>query len=611
MESSPNGKGTLYPAQIKSGRLGLLAATMDTTASLHDPWIMGLRFWYLLLIDVTSQSFMDQCLRARYIAFCDLPPLVVLDSIDKLCDAHLLVIARKTQPSFLRDVLRLVPDQCAGFIHVLERAIGRISNTDTSAVRSWRQILTFLLRPNFGLDVNSSESFVDEWESRNSGSFTDVRTDLGSMFYSITRPFFERNVACFGYGTHGPGASAYRTRRGDIVTSRLTINQKDHYLEANPNFWIGLPDEIPTVPEHDFPLRTNVLKLVPKSWKKLRLICIEPVSLQYHQHFIMHGLYCAIEIDDFWRSHVDFSHVERVIPLIRSGSISGDYATIDLSAASDSVSVSHMRGLLMHTDFSYLLHMMETSRSISTLLPNGRCVEANLAATMGNGFCFPLETLVFGTLCAIAIDKCGDDVTHSRFRVYGDDIIIEERFVEALLSTLGEFGFSVNESKSFTGDSPFRESCGFEFYHGIDITPLRLPRTLKGIDVIDGSLDAMYSLVDISNQCFDRFPLLRREIVHSLIRDGHWAIPFSVDGLRGIRSRFPNNDHLVGGYSEDLQRDIRLYPQLQCKTEVRKRQSLALYEWLGSANAHPNRTIGVSEGSRVAARGSFKTINWF
>lgn len=587
-------------------RPGLVASSKVLTDVGLDPWIQGLRLWYLMLQDVTSESFMSQCLRARFVAYCDLPMLEVLDSLDKLCDAHLVVIANKAQPSFIRDVLRLVPDQCRGFIHTLERAIGDISSRDVPTVRSWRQILTFMLRPTFGRQLDATE-FVLDWESRNATAYPEEAYEFGYYLFSVTDIAFEERVFSHGFGCHGPGSVTYMVGERQ-KTSRLTTNAKDKLLYRIEDFDIGLPMEIPC---HDIECSVNTLLAVPKTWKKPRLIAVEPCNLQFHQQFLKNGLYGAIREDTFWSRHIDFEHAEKAYPLVFQGSRRGTYATVDLSAASDSVSVGHMLGLFV--DYPDLTHALLRVRSQQTLLPDGKRVDARLAATMGNAFCFPVETLVFGVICVMAIDKCGGDVDHSRFRVYGDDIIIEGKYCDTLLDLLTEYGFCPNIQKTFSDpDSHFRESCGLECYMGQDVTPVRLPRSFSALNIHADPLDAISAWVALANECYGKLPSVRKEIVRSLVTVGHLAIPFSEDGSLGIRSiTTPTNSHLIGGGCVDLQRDIRLYPALSQRTELREAGSLALYEWLGRAQESEDRQIGGLETSRVAARGVDRTINWF
>lgn len=159
--------------------------------------------------------------------------------------------------------------------------------------------------------------------------------------------------------------------------------------------------------------------------------------------------------------------------LARQGSIDGSYATLDLSSASDTVA-KQLVFMLLPYDWAFLL---DISRS-STVLLEGTPVKLEKFSSMGNGFTFPLETLIFWALTS----SCSATDFAS---VYGDDIVVRTEDVALCTRVLEASGFSLNREKSFwTG--PFRESCGVDYLRGIDIRPyyqknLISPRELFGL----------------------------------------------------------------------------------------------------------------------------------
>lgn len=86
-------------------------------------------------------------------------------------------------------------------------------------------------------------------------------------------------------------------------------------------------------------------------------------------------------------------------------------------------------------------------------------------SSMGNGFTFELETVIFYALAR----ACGGSkaCTH----VFGDDIITESEVVPLLREVLDFCGFVVNEEKSFSSGS-FRESCGHDYFDGVFVRPV-------------------------------------------------------------------------------------------------------------------------------------------
>jgi hypothetical protein len=96
---------------------------------------------------------------------------------------------------------------------------------------------------------------------------------------------------------------------------------------------------------------------------------------------------------------------------------------------------------------------------------NGRWIRLEKFSSMGNGFTFELETLVFyGTIKALAPDL----VAGRDFWVYGDDIIVPTSIANDVIAALKYIGFTPNPNKTFV-KGPFRESCGGDFYGGVGV----------------------------------------------------------------------------------------------------------------------------------------------
>jgi hypothetical protein len=104
----------------------------------------------------------------------------------------------------------------------------------------------------------------------------------------------------------------------------------------------------------------------------------------------------------------------------------------------------------------------------------GEVVKLQKFSSMGNGFTFPLESLIFYALAKAACDDENDAVS-----IYGDDIIVPTEKYQRVVSALHAAGFEVNLSKSYHS-GPFRESCGKDYYLGVDIRPFYLKDRLSG-----------------------------------------------------------------------------------------------------------------------------------
>lgn len=140
-------------------------------------------------------------------------------------------------------------------------------------------------------------------------------------------------------------------------------------------------------------------------------------------------------------------------------------ATLDLSQASDTMAW----GLLLEGLPVEWFHLLDLGRADYTEMPDGTFVELEKFCSMGNGFTFPLETVVFLALIQTFVPQKERCLT----AVYGDDIIVPQRYAAALIDALEFSGFSVNTKKSFLAGN-FFESCGHDFFNGVNVRPFFL-----------------------------------------------------------------------------------------------------------------------------------------
>lgn len=215
-------------------------------------------------------------------------------------------------------------------------------------------------------------------------------------------------------------------------------------IDEDGDEWFGI-----TLHLHD-----GRLEFVPKNAKTHRSVIVEPV---------LNGLYQLALGDHMTRRlaafGVDLRDQTRNQNLALSGSLTGALATLDLSAASDSVS-SELVFSLLPLDWAIGLARGRTGH----ILYRGLRITLEKFSSMGNGFTFPLQSLIFWALARAVCDK--DEVVS----VYGDDIILPSARSEEFIRLLTCSGFAVNEEKSYT-TGPFRESCGRDYYRGIDVRP--------------------------------------------------------------------------------------------------------------------------------------------
>lgn len=264
----------------------------------------------------------------------------------------------------------------------------------------------------------------------------------------------------------GPGASTTTKRRMAVPSIKL---RPPFACSPNSVQYLGsifscLPHLLPPplvegddeVQRVDVEIHPGRLEFVPKDAKSYRSIVVEPVLTSMYQLAIGAAIerrlrYVGIDIRDQTRNQ----------RLARLGSIDGSLATIDLSSASDTISYELVRFLLPDDWFDLLRAFRSPQVSYQ-----GNSLTLEKFSSMGNGFTFPLETLVFYGLCyAVCTDR-------GSISVYGDDIIVASSDFPAVSAALSLAGFTVNEKKSFS-HGPFRESCGKDYVHGIAVRPYR------------------------------------------------------------------------------------------------------------------------------------------
>ncbi|UUW21284.1 MAG: RNA replicase beta chain [Sanya fiers-like virus 15] len=201
---------------------------------------------------------------------------------------------------------------------------------------------------------------------------------------------------------------------------------------------------------------------VPKNAKTNRPICIEPSGNMFIQKAYGSAIRNQLERFGYKLDTAPELHGE----LARIGSIDGSYATIDLSAASDTVAYELVKFILPIDWFNSL----NTVRCRFTEF-DGRYLRLEKFSSMGNGYTFELESLIF--LCLGLACRSHLKMTNTRISTFGDDIICHPRVGELLIELLGTAGFTTNKEKTFLTGS-FRESCGQDFFNGVNVRPVYL-----------------------------------------------------------------------------------------------------------------------------------------
>jgi hypothetical protein len=305
----------------------------------------------------------------------------------------------------------------------------------------------------------------------------------------------------FDHGRHGPG-SAVGALGTDFYTKSFSSPLlcthpliKAMYKHSLQNDHQSLWDIAESNREHVFGeigfCEGSRFHFVPKDDSTSRMIAIEPSLNMFYQlglgRLLENGLKTHFGLDLSIQPQIN-----QQVALV--GSVTDDLCTIDLSNASDSLAMPMLRWALPPSVMKYL----EVLRSPCGTLQGERVV-LHMVSTMGNGFTFPLETLVF-TCCVLSALRshhikmerplrdlapvspfvpygiqANENVAHGTHKeryglwgVFGDDIVCHREVVDRVLRLLDLLGFEVNREKSFV-EGPFRESCGRDFFKGHDV----------------------------------------------------------------------------------------------------------------------------------------------
>lgn len=323
---------------------------------------------------------------------------------------------------------------------------------------------------------------------------------------------------------------------------------------------------LPGEPRTLFPFPDSLKKLnrvcelcaVPKTATSIRWISKEPPALSYTQHGVQRALVKVLR--KTVKNHLDFSDSDRSGRLARRGSLFGDYATIDLSSASDSITWK----LVSRIFPSHVRKLLWATRSDYVVLPKVEGVQQTMRmakfAPMGSATCFPVESVVFLACCLVALDFYNDStssIRKTRCLVYGDDMVVEEWLVPYLMKVLEQCHFDCNTSKSFTGQclNNFREACGEEAYNGFSIKPLRISRNRYQASTLNpgASLSGLIDRYNASVEYFIELSTLYRRRLEQTVYNGRpalYQIGWGGTRLKTTSSPFNRNRF----WNADLQR---------------------------------------------------------
>lgn len=367
------------------------------------------------------------------------------------------------------------------YLEVIEFQFDYSFDTSVDDFISARQIQAFLNKQDFldlGVDKEKKawDSFIEmENHCRNTNERfrnqnVGVNPPVAAILFIAQRKIAQILGSCPSFTDldfqFGPGATTNvkkarsnpRVKLEALIT--CSTNVATHVKEYLALFPLWRDHHICN-DELKLQLSHGSLQFVPKTSTSLRSIGVEPTLNGLLQGGI--GRYLKKRLK---YAGVDLSDQGRNQKLAFKGSIDNSLATIDLSSASDTISYNLVLSLLP-LDWFNLLDSCRTP----TMQYKDKVINLEKFSSMGNSYTFELESLIF--YCLSYATCVYHQLDTDYVSVYGDDIIIPLEAYDTLSDVLTYCGFFLNVKKSFKS-GPFRESCGVDYFRGIDIRPFYL-----------------------------------------------------------------------------------------------------------------------------------------
>lgn len=283
---------------------------------------------------------------------------------------------------------------------------------------------------------------------------------------------------------HGPGSVSDLPRSGD----KYTFPNYPQVIEETmlQQYFTAVNWRVADEPKLCEFKSAAKLVAVPKTYLTPRLIASEPVVHQFLQQGLMKWIranLCATH-----KATIDFTDQSKSRDAALTASRNGRLATVDLSAASDRLSVWVVESFFR--DRPFLLDALLRTRSCEVhdpiFLQGSKSIRK--FAPMGSAVTFPVQSMIYATACiAAGLVWDGNDKKpltprllrkySDKIRVFGDDLILPKQHLPYLTLLLQYLELKVNSSKThYLGD--FRESCGMDAYRGYEVTPAYVSYTV-------------------------------------------------------------------------------------------------------------------------------------
>lgn len=224
---------------------------------------------------------------------------------------------------------------------------------------------------------------------------------------------------------------------------------------------------------------------VAKSYKTARIIAVEHPYHAAHMQSVRRKLVKTLAKSRYHK-FFDPQDQEENEELCRLGSIEPGYSTRDLSSASDCISWRLMQSVFPadvvaditphRARYFAPAHLKKSKR---WLTPSEGLVVSYIALTSGNPATFVCLGGIITAIYHTAYDmysRYNPDEELLPFSVFGDDGCIDYRVATLADEIFERLGFKVNQEKSYSIESHYRESCGAEAMLGYDLRTSYFPR---------------------------------------------------------------------------------------------------------------------------------------
>lgn len=325
------------------------------------------------------------------------------------------------------------------------------------------------------------------------------------------------------------------------TTSPILYHAYEHYFANHTSYAHAESLRRTEFGEYDL-VAGSRFHFVPKQNDISRLICVEPSLNGFFQlgfgNVLRKRLWSYYKIDLSTQPDINRE-------LARRGSLDGSFSTIDLSSASDSMSLQ-MLEFLLPPDFLRWMKLLRSPLGLlnkSDVRDGETLVEFHMVSSMGNGYTFPLQTLVFSSIVAACMSLRDlaprGAIASPLFSVFGDDIVCPELVTRDVLRCLSALGFEVNAAKTFVEGS-FRESCGYDYLNGRNTRGVYLKRLHTNQD--------RYVAINLLNRWSAKTGIPLRRTVGRLVSCVRYQpVPFAENDDAGVK--------IPSGLLGDMRRD--------------------------------------------------------